>query len=101
MIEQNLCLLTGGETFIATHAYTITWTTGADQVAKVKLCYSLNGGVTWRKIDTVIGNPGTYDWTVPFVKKSKTDCKIKVVLIEDKRKTAGRVVSQDSFTIEP
>ena len=93
----------GGETFEATHIYAITWTTPSDydQVAKVKLYYSLNGGITWRKIVAITGNPGTYDWKVPFVRKLKTNCKIKVVLIDDKRKIMGNVVSQDSFTIEP
>ena len=93
----------GGETFIATHVYTITWTTspGVNQVRKVKLYYSLNGGITWRKINAITGNPGTYDWKVPSMRKLKTNCKIKVVFIDDKRKTVGKAVSQDSFTIEP
>jgi hypothetical protein len=92
-----------GETFIATHDYTITWASSlaVEPVHEVKIYYSLNGGTTWKKIDTVSGNPGIYNWTVPQPKKLSTKCKVKIVLLNDKGRTVGKAVSQGYFTIEP
>jgi hypothetical protein len=93
----------GGETFIATHVYTITWASSLDvePVHEVRLYYSRNGSAGWKKIDAITGNPGTYDWTVPQPKKLSTKCKVKVVLMNDKGRTIGKTMSQGYFTIEP
>jgi hypothetical protein len=92
-----------GETFIATHDYTITWASSPalEPVHEVKLYYSLNGSSGWKKIDTITRNPGIYNWTVPQPKKLSTKCKVKVVLLNDKGKTVSKAVSQGYFTIEP
>jgi hypothetical protein len=93
----------GGETFMATHDYTITWASSLalESVHEVKLYYSLNGSSGWKKIDTITGNPGLYNWTVPQPKKSSTKCKVKVVLLNNKGKAVGKAVSQGYFTIQP
>ena len=92
-----------GETFIATHDYTITWASSlaVEPVHEAKLYYSRNGSTGWKKIDTVSGNPGIYLWTVPQPKKLSTKCKVKVVLLNDKGRTVGKAVSQGYFIIEP
>jgi hypothetical protein len=93
----------GGETFIATHDYTITWASSlaVEPVHEVRLYYSRNGSNGWKKIDTITGNPGIYNWTVPQPKKLSTKCKVKVILLNDKRKTVGKAVSQGYFTMQP
>ena len=92
-----------GETFIATHDYTITWASSLviEPVHEVRLYSSRNGSTGWKKIDTITGNPGIYNWTVPQPKKLSTKCKVKVVLLNDKGRIVGKTVSQGYFTIEP
>jgi hypothetical protein len=92
-----------GETFVATHDYTITWASSSavEPVHEVRLYYSRNGSTGWRKIDTITGNPGIYNWTVPQPKRLSTKCKVKVVLLNDKGKTVGKAVSQGYFAIQP
>jgi hypothetical protein len=92
-----------GETFIATHDYTITWASSlaVEPVHEVRLYYSRNGSTGWKKIDTITGNPGIYNWTVPPPKKLSTKCKVKVILLNDKGKTVGKAVSQGYFTMQP
>jgi hypothetical protein len=85
---------------------TITWTTYAtiEPVTKVLLSYTLDGGLTWKKIPTpptFTGNPGSFDWTVPNVKKPKAKCKVKVVLKDAKGVVRGSDISDNYFTISP
>jgi hypothetical protein len=93
----------GGETLTAGSTHTIEWTTNAtvNSVASVKLLYTLNG-TTWKKIpEAITGNPGSYLWTVPTVKKEKTKCKVKVILKDSTGNKAGVDVSDNYFTIQP
>ena len=92
-----------GETLVVTDNYTITWTSsvGVEPVHEVKLYYSINKGNSWKKIDTITGNPGAYLWTVPQPKKFSTKCKVRVVLLNDKGRIVGKTVSQGYFTIQP
>ena len=92
-----------GETLVVMNSYTITWASsvGVEPVHEVKLFYSINGGNSWKKIDTVTGNQGAYLWTVPQPKKFSTKCKVKVVLLNDKGRILGKAVSQGYFTIQP
>jgi hypothetical protein len=93
----------GGETLTSGSTYNITWTTNQTirPVSKVILSYTLDGGVTWKAIPAITGNPGTYSWTVPTVSTSKTKCKVKVVLKDSAGNTIGSDVSDDFFTINP
>jgi subtilisin family serine protease len=82
----------------------IQWDTHVTKkdVATVKLLYTKNGGKTWDNINTLEGNPGSYDdWTVPDVPKTKRKCKVKVVLKDAKGNTVGSDTSNGYFTIEP
>jgi immune inhibitor A len=93
----------GGETLTSGSTYNITWTTNQTirPVSKVILSYTLDGGVTWKAIPAITGNPGTYSWTVPTVSTSKTKCKVKVVLKDSAGNTIGSDVSDAFFTISP
>ena len=94
----------GGETLTSGDIPTITWTTHETKrdVARVILKYTQNGGRAWNKIAPLDGNPGSYDgWTVPDVPKTKSKCKVKVVLKDARGNTVGSDTSDSSFTIEP
>jgi len=94
----------GGELLTSGDIPTITWTTHETKkdVARVILKYTKNDGNTWKKIATLDGNPGSYDgWTVPDVPKTKSKCKVKVVLKDARGNTVGSDTSDSSFTIEP
>jgi len=93
----------GGETLLSGTPYAIEWETYGTKkpVTKVVLKYTKNGGKTWNKIQILGGNPGLYDWTVPGVPKTKSKCKVKVVLKDAKGNTVGSDTSDGYFTIEP
>jgi hypothetical protein len=83
-----------------------------DPVRKVKLYYTINGGVTWKLIAS-LGAPYTdqlstqtynsFNW--PSVTKQKTKCKVKVVIVPfpgmGDFPTMGKDVSNEFFTINP
>jgi hypothetical protein len=94
----------GGETLRSGSTYTITWRTNATirPVAKVQLFYTLDGGASWKGIKTITGtNPGSFDWKVPAVNSSKTQCKVRVVLRDSDNVVIGSDVSDSYFTITP
>ena len=94
----------GGETLASGYPYTITWTTNETKgaVAKVVLKYTQNGGVTWEKITAIEGiDPETHLWTVPGVPKTKSKCKVKVVLKDASGNPIGSDRSDSYFTIQP
>jgi hypothetical protein len=83
-----------------------------DPVRRVKLFYTLNGGVTWKLIAS-LGAPYTdqlstqtynsFNW--PSVTKQKAKCKVKVVIVPfpgmGDFPTMGTDVSSEFFTINP
>jgi hypothetical protein len=93
----------GGETLRSGRVHTIAWQTdGAeDLVESVKILYTKNGRTTWQKIALLSGNPGRYDWTVPDVLNTKTECRVMVVLKDSSGTLLGSDASDDDFTIEP
>jgi len=94
----------GGETLTSGNIHTITWQTNETKnpVEKVKLLYTKNGGMSWIPIDTLKGmDPGFYDWKVPDVPKTKSKCRVKVVLKDKKGVKVGSDTSDDDFTIRP
>jgi hypothetical protein len=93
----------GGEILTSGNIHTITWQTNATirPVANVKLFRSINGGATWTLIKTLTGNPSSYNWTVPAVTTTKTQCKVKVVLKDAGGITVGSDISDGVFTIQP
>ena len=94
----------GGEILTGGGLYTITWQTSVTKnpVETVKLKYTKNGGEKWLPVYTLTGgDPGTYDWTVPDVPKTKDKCMVKVLLKDAAGKTVGTDTSDGHFTIEP
>ena len=93
----------GGEIVPANESYDIRWTVNEVKkpVDHVELLYSLDGGMTWKSINTerVDGNPGTYPWPVPSVEESVDRCKVKLVLKDDRGTTLASDVSNGPFTV--
>ena len=99
-----------GDILISGNGYPITWTTNATQkeIAKVRLYYTKNGGVNWNPICdpftgkcALEGNPGSFDWTVPTKSRTRTKCKIKVELRDEKGNILATDASDGYFTIQP
>jgi hypothetical protein len=93
----------GGEIIGSKTWHAITWTTNATKnpVAKVKLCYTKDGGVSWNLISAIPGNnPGSYDWKVPCLKTTSTSCKVKVELKDESGNILGTDASDSYFKIK-
>jgi hypothetical protein len=93
----------GGETLTSGNPHTITWTTNGTKkpVAKVILKCTTNGGRTWKKIHTELGDPGSYGWTVSDVTTTKDQCRMKLILKDARGRTVASDVSDVYFTIGP
>jgi hypothetical protein len=95
----------GGTTYSSNTLPSIEWTTNVtkNNVDKVILYYTLNGGSTWVKIATITGNPGSFStWQIPKPPaEAKSKCKVKVVLKNKNGDTIGSDVSDSEFTIIP
>ncbi len=94
----------GGEALQSGTQHPITWTTNAtiNPVAKVKILYTKNNGLTWKLIKRIKGdNPGRFVWTIPSVKKVKNNCRVKIVLKDSSGKKVGVDKSDVAFTLYP
>ena len=93
----------GGESYGSGEHASIAWITNgtARTVASVKLLYTLDGGSTWKTIATLSSNPGAYDWTVPTVTKTKSNCKVRVMLKDSSGNSLGKDDSNATFTLHP
>jgi len=92
----------GGEVLITGEAHTIAWSTNATKglVDNVKLLFSQDSGNTWNGLTTLTGDPGSYGWTVPYLGKNRTRCRVKVVLKDERGKTIGADTSDGDFSIK-
>jgi hypothetical protein len=99
----------GGETITCGIPNTIIWTTNATKgdIAKVKLYYTKDAGMTWYLIDRLTDSAylatgsHSYNQWVPVCNKPKADCcKIKVELT-DTLGNIGTDSSDNPFTIQP
>jgi hypothetical protein len=88
----------GGEILTSDQPFDIRWTSNElkKPVDHVEV-YLLEGTFKPKFIDTVDGNPGIYPWRVP--PGSKTNCKVKLVLKDNKGVTLASDVSDNPFTI--
>ncbi|MCE5248729.1 T9SS type A sorting domain-containing protein [bacterium] len=85
----------GGETLVAGSQYAITWT--SQNVDRVKIEYSQNGGSTWSVVTaSVSASNKSYTWTVPDITSS--NCRIRISSTAD---AAIYDVSDQSFSIVP
>ncbi|HYQ48123.1 MAG TPA: hypothetical protein VEP69_03570, partial [Thermodesulfovibrionales bacterium] len=92
----------GGETFTSGDSPTITWASNIPPADHVVLSYTLDNGLTWKKIDTTTdpSDDGSFTWTVPTLGKAKTS-KVKIVLKNAAGNTLGKDMSDAVFTINP
>jgi len=95
----------GGVTYTSNNLPSIEWTTNVtkNDVDKVILYYTLNGGSTWVKIATILNaNPGFFSlWQISPPAKTKSKCKVKVMLKDKNGNTMGSDISDSDFTIIP
>ena len=97
----------GGELSFSSHQdITITWTTynTMSPVNQVQLSYSFDNGVSWKNFTAQpppSSNPGSFQVTLPTVTKTKSKCKVKVVLNDIDGRTVGTDTSNWAFTIHP
>jgi hypothetical protein len=94
----------GGTSYSSNNLPSIEWTTNVtkNNVNKVILYYTLNGGSTWVKIATLSANLGSQPWQIAEPPaKTKTKCKVKVVLKDKNGNTMGSDISDGDFTIIP
>jgi hypothetical protein len=95
----------GGEGQVLTSAvpHTIEWAVNDTirPVDSIQLFYTTDGGKKWKPVgDPLAGDATTHDWLVPPAKKPKTQCKVKVVLMDEDGKKLGNDVSDSFFTIQ-
>jgi C1A family cysteine protease len=65
----------GGESWTAGSSHEIVWNSTGD-ISQVTIKYSLDNGVTWKRIVQSTGNDGSYNWVVPG--KASDDCLVRV-----------------------
>jgi len=53
-----------GDTWLAGSTQTIKWSNSSD-IDSLEIKYSLNGGITWIKLDSLNGADKEYSWTIP------------------------------------
>ena len=71
-------------------------------VESIQLFYTTDGGKKWKPAGPLLaGDATTHEWSVPLVKKPKTQCKVKVVLMDKDGKKVGNDISDSFFTIQP
>ncbi len=88
----------GGETLTAGTTYTIRWDASDDRgVASTSIYYSYDGGSSYSLIDSLSGNPGSYDWTVPDTPSAM--CLVKVFAY-DAAANLSWDTSDGYFTVE-
>jgi len=94
----------GDEFFSSGQDVTITWSTHTPirPVNKVKLFYSLDNGTTWKAFASqppIGSDPESHTVQLPTVTRTKSKCKVKVVLKDSNNVTVGSDVSNGVFTI--
>jgi hypothetical protein len=96
----------GGESLSSGSSYEIQWKYYGTKapVTTINLYHTKDGGTTW----VLINNPPIddaastrYNWTVPPVASSKSQCKVRVVLRDASGNTLGSDLSDSFLTIKP
>jgi hypothetical protein len=93
----------GGESILGGSWHEIRWVTYSTKrsVVKAKIYCTKDNGLTWKLIKAVSGNPGSYNWLVPTLTNTETNCKVKVILLDQYGDIIGSDVSDVCFTIGP
>jgi hypothetical protein len=79
--------------------HTVTWTTtpALTSVGQVLLKYSLTNGKKWTNIAAIPGNPGSFDWDVPWLGGAFADCKVMAEVRDERGKKVGQYSSEGAF----
>jgi len=72
----------GGEQWQGGSTQTITWTS-TGTLANVKIFYSTNGGKKWTSITSSTPNDGSYNWTLPTLRKTKKKCRVRITSLDE------------------
>lgn len=99
----QLTTLKGGEILRSGEPYPISWMTHETirPVQSVKLLFSSDNKLSWKRLAKLPGNPGSYTVRIPTVFKTKPNCWIKVVLLDSKGKPVGADTTDEPFTVLP
>lgn len=94
---------TAGLVFTSGSPWQITWDTylTVQPVASTVIQYSTNGGLTWKTLATLAGNPGSYSGNVPAVNTATTKGLVRVVLRNSRNTVIGVDSNDNFFTINP
>jgi len=92
---------TAGITVFEGGSVNITWETYITQarVDKVKVQYSIDGGLTWISGGEVKGNPGEFLWTAPDLPAGNYDQARVQIVLKDKRENTIGLSTSGLFTI--
>jgi hypothetical protein len=93
----------GGQPLTSGISYPIEWMVNETirPVESIQLSYTTDGGKKWKPVGpSLAGDATTHEWLVPLVKKTKAQCKVKVVLMDKDGKKVGNDVSDSFFTIQ-
>lgn len=88
----------GGETIAGGSVYDIEWT-GLKDESTYTVKYSLNGGETWKVVQTGVQG-STVAWEVPRVKGTARNCLVSVVALDGQGRRLRGDRSYRRFTIE-
>jgi len=97
--EVSVTSPNGGEDWMKTKAYPITWTaTGNLNDTSVDLAYSTDNGTTWTSIAARQPNSGIYKWTVPNTETSGALVRVTVMDVDWQ---LSKDTSDATFAIDP
>jgi murein DD-endopeptidase MepM/ murein hydrolase activator NlpD len=101
LLPLVLLTLNGGVVAPSGSTQTIEWET-PPQAVKFRLLYSMDGGLTWKRIhpDKKYVSETTYNWTVPIPSANKKTCLVKVIGFRSDGLQIVADKSDSPFTIE-
>lgn len=99
LISVKLNIPANGDIIINGSKLRISWDTYQliSSVNRVEIYFTSNGGLSWKKIGQVEGNPGFYDWEVMY--KPSAKCYVKIVLRDIDNRIIGLVKNSLPFSI--
>ncbi len=91
----------GGEELVARELRLIEWRTNQTirRVDRVRLLASFDGGKTWQRLAEARSNRGQFNWIVPLLDKRRTECLVRVTLLDRSGSNVGTDRSDEFFTI--
>jgi hypothetical protein len=75
--EINIDTPNEGEVWCENTSHTVRWQSGGT-TGNVKITYTPNGGAWWTSITNSTPDNGTYEWTIPQLSQTSTQCLIRI-----------------------